>query len=134
MPIFRREIAAAARTYGTPFVGPVDHTVQLLLVLSGLTSDEIDEYGYLKPGVPFMKDGTTVGADPDYVYGVTIEAIKVADDNLAPTIAALANTWVSVATIGQVNKAAVEDMLGRALTANEIAGFTRAGSKLVLIG
>lgn len=132
MPIFRREIAQAGKTYGSAFVGPVDHTVQILIDVSGLTDDEVDQYGYLKPGVPFTKAGVLVAA-LGFVYGVTIEAIKVADDNAAPTLAAATDVMVAVGVIGVVNRDAAEEMLGRAYTAAEIAGFDLAGSKLVLL-
>lgn len=117
--------------YANPFIGPVDHTLQVAVTLSGLTSAEIDSYGYLKPGVPFAADGTTVGAG-EYVYGVTVEAVKVANDNATATIAALTTQQVALAIIGMVNRDVVEDMLGRAYTAAEIAGFALAGSLLRL--
>lgn len=132
MPIKITKTSLASNTYASPFLGPVDHTVQVNLVLSGLSDDEIDARGWLKPGIPFAKDGTLVGA-ADFVYGVTIEPTKVADDNEAATIAALPDQWVGLAVIGCVIQDMAETFLGRAYTADEIAGFDRAGSKLVLI-
>lgn len=123
--------AGAGLDYAHPFLGPVDHTLQVSVTLSGLSANEIDKYGYLKPGVPFAADGTPVGVG-EYVYGVTVEAVKVADDNAAATIAALTTQQVALGVEGTVNRDVVEDILGRALTADEIAGFALAGSNLRL--
>lgn len=133
-PIRIKETAQAGATYASPFQGPVDDFVQVAIDLSSLTSAEIDQYGYLKPGIPFTKAGTLVGASPAFVYGVTVEAIKVADDNESATISALPDMWVGLAVSGSVIRDIVEDMLGRALTSNEAAGFDRAGCKLILVG
>ena len=119
--------------YGSPFVGPVDHTAVLDVPLSALTDDEIDSQGNLKPGIPLTKAGALVGVAPAFVYGVTVEAVKVAADNASATIAALGTIHVTVSTIAMVKKDMVEDILGRALTADELAGFDRAGSKHVLL-
>lgn len=132
MPLTRRSLMEGGEIYPLPFVGPYDHTHAISVDLSALTDDEIDADGYLKPGVPLTDDGALLGAG-DYVFGVTIEPLKVADDNAAATIAALGSVDVALATIGQVNRAVVEDILGRALTADEVAGFTTAGSKLHLL-
>ncbi len=100
--------------------------------VSGLTVDEVDAAGYLKPGVPFSKTGVLVTAG--FVYGVTIEPIKITTPN--PTNATLAaitaDPFVACGVMGLVNRDIVEDNLGRALTAAEIAGFDAAGSKLHL--
>jgi hypothetical protein len=52
---------AAASLYASPFIGPVNHTVNLRVDISTLTTDEVDADGYLKPGVPLTKGGTRVG-------------------------------------------------------------------------
>jgi len=119
--------------YGNPFVGPIDHTVGIDVDCTALTSDEIDAKGYVKPGVPLTKAGALVGAAA-FVYGVTVEATKVADGNAAGDIAGAGTVALTVALISAVNKDVIEDILGRALTANELAGFDLAGSKTVLIG
>lgn len=109
------------------FVGEIVNTDVVNVVVTALTTNEIDTYGFLKPGVPFAKDGTTVGAS-EPVWGVTIEAIKVAASNSSADIAA-ASTAIPVAVgFGLVNRDIAEDNLGRAYTANEIAGFDLAGS------
>lgn len=74
-----------------------------------------------------------VGGVMDAVRGVTVEAVKVADDNAAPTIAALGTQHIAVATIGQVNRDIIEDILNRSLTAAEVAGFDEPGCSVKLI-
>ena len=133
MPISSTKTIQKVKTYLNVFLGPVNHEYQLLVDLSSLTSREIDALGYLKPGVPFTRAGVLVGASPAFVFGVTFEAIKVAEDNAAPTIAALADQWVGVGLIGAVIQDAAKFNLGADYSANEIAGFDRAGSKIVLL-
>lgn len=132
MPISVTTPSGAGADYGSPFVGPVDHQASIGVDLSNLTDDEIDSKGYVKPGVPLTKAGALLGAG-DFVYGCVIGAVKVAADNDSATIAALGVIQIAVATICQVNQDALEDILGRALTADEIAGFDTAGSKVVLL-
>lgn len=124
----------------SPFVGPVNHTMGIRITPSNFTAAEIDDYGYLKPGIPLRRDGTliptaaTPGTGTDAVFGVTVEHVKVLDDNLAATIAAgTTPIEVAVATIAQINRAAVEDILGRALTLDEANSFNRAGSSVKLL-
>jgi hypothetical protein len=134
MPVNVKTVRQAGSGYALPFLGPhTDYTVQIDIDVTALTDDEIDQDGYLKPGTPFDIAGALVGASPAFVYGVSIEPIKVAEGNDAASIAAASDAFqIAVLVIGIVNRDAVEDNLGRALTANEIAGFDRAGSKLVL--
>lgn len=118
--------------YGSPFIGPVNHTVQLRINPSQFTSAEIDADGRLKPGVPLGADGTAIGA-AEAVFGVNYESVKVAASNSTADLAAATAADIAVATIAQVNRDQVEANLGRVLTANEIAGFALAGSNLVLV-
>lgn len=118
--------------YESPFIGPVDHQVAIEVDLTQFTDDEIDQDGYLKPGIPLTDAGELLGSG-DFVFGVTIEEVKVADDNESATIAALGTQQVAIALICAVNRAVAEAMLGRAYTAAEAAGFNIAGSKCVLI-
>lgn len=127
---------AGGTNYGNPFVGPVDHPAHVKVDISGLTDKEVDSHGYLKPGVPLEEDGTKVGSG-EFVFGVTIEAVKLPLVTIPPTDASLAtetnDCFVAVGTIGQVSQDIIEDNLNRALTADELAGFNLAGSKLVLL-
>ena len=128
------ETTAGGSTYANPFIGGVDHPAQIKVDVSGLTIDEVDRFGYLKPGVPLAKTGVLVGASPAFVYGVTFEAQKIVPDN--PTNVTLAavtsDPIITVNTVGHANRDVIEDNLGRALTANEIAGFDAARSKIAL--
>lgn len=116
-------------SYGSPFVGPVKEYAQISVNIANLTDFEVDAKGYLKPGVPLQRAGTLVGVAPAFCFGVTIEAIKLTEGNGALR---LGTFEVGIAVNASVNQDAIEDILGRALTADEIAGFDRAGSKIVL--
>lgn len=132
-PLSKTTLTSENETYVSPFVGPIDHTHTVDMNITSLTSDEVDADGYLKAGVPVDAAGALVGvATP--VFGVTIEPLKVADGNAAGDLAAApASIDIAVATICQVNRAVIEDILGRVLTANEIAGFDLAGSTCKLL-
>lgn len=132
MPISVTAKSGAGKDYVSPFVGPINHTVGLAVALSGLTNKEIDSKGYVKAGVPFAKNGTLVTAG-EFVFGVTVEATKVAADNEAATIAALGTVELAIAVIAVVNRDIAEDILERAYTADEVTGFDLAGSKVVLL-
>lgn len=125
---------SGGETYGHPFVGPVDHTAAIVVDVSGLGTDEVDSKGYLKPGVPLKKAGVLADATAgEFIYGVVLEATKVADDNVAATLAAADDIEVVVGVIGAINQDMVEDNLGRALNANELAAFVAAGCHIALI-
>lgn len=125
---------AGGRTNANPFIGGVNHPAQITVDVSALTINEVDTFGHLKPGVPLTKAGILVGAAPAFVYGVTFESQKIVPEK--PTNATLAavtaDPIITVNTVGHVNRDVIEDNLGRALTANEIAGFDAAGSKIAL--
>lgn len=134
MPMSRSAVAVAGQGYGRPFRGKVEHTAQIPINVTALTTAEVDADGYLKPGVPFEADGTLILAAAGIVFGVSIEPIKVAKSNSAPDLAAASAAFqIGLGTIGQVNRAIIEDNLGRVLTANEIAGFGLAGSLIKLL-
>lgn len=127
-----RDATQSATDYGNPFVGPVNHTHQLAIVVSGLTTAEVDAKGFLKPGLPLKLDGTLVGAT-EAVGVIVVEGQKVADGNAAGDLAAAGTVRVAVARLCLVNRDIVEDNLGRALTAAEVAGFSLAGSLCGLV-
>src|SRR6187549_4102790 len=64
--------------------------------LTQFTNKEIDADGYLKPGIPLARTGILVAGSPAFVYGVTSEHRKVADDNETATIAALGTEDIAV--------------------------------------
>ena len=113
--------------------GNVQYTLAIPVDLTLMTNKEIDADGNLKPGIPLDRTGTMIGAAPAFVYGVTVELFKVAEDNTAPSIAALGTQDVPVTLLCAVVRDIAEDILDRAYTANELAGFDRAGSKCILI-
>lgn len=78
-------------------------------------------------------DTFTITVTAPAVYGVTTGPAKVAVTNAVGDLAAAGTVEVTVATMGQVNRAILEDNLGRVLTAAEIAGFSVAGSLLKLL-
>lgn len=133
MPL-KQETVSAGRDFagGTDgFVGPINHTVPVAVDLSLLTNKEIDADGYLKPYIPFTAAGILVASGS--VFGVSVEHIKVADDNADATIAALGTIDVAVATICQINQAIAEDVLDRAYTSAEKAGMAPGASGVVLL-
>src|SRR3954468_1753882 len=62
MPMRSTSVANAGEVHPNPFVGQVEHRVSIRIDVSGLTSREVDQYGFLKPGVLFRKNGTLAGA------------------------------------------------------------------------
>lgn len=125
---------AGGDAYASPFVGPMNHPGTVRLDVSALSTDEVDAKGYLKPGVPLKSGGVLLdGTVGEYVWGVNIEATKVAESNAAGDLAAAVDRDVTLGLIGVVNRDIIEDNLGRALTANEIAGFAAAGSLIRLL-
>lgn len=140
MPVrYKPSVSAAGTIYGRPFVGPTHHPSQIAVNITLLTANEVDSQGYLKPGVPFTAAGILVGVAPAFVHGVVPEPIDVLFlrpfDGLtfAAALAAAGTQQITVMTIGQVNRKIIEDNLGRVLTANEIAGFSAAGSLVKLL-
>jgi hypothetical protein len=124
---------AGGRNASNPFIGGVDHPAQIKVDVSGLTTFEVDKYGFLKPGVPLTKTGTLVGSG-GFVYGVTFEAQRIVPINPTNTTlgAVTADPIITVNTVGHCNRDVIEDNLGRALTADEVTGFDTAGSKIAL--
>lgn len=62
MPITITQPADQDSVYGSPFVGPINHTDQIPCDLSNLTAREVDANGVLRPGVPLRSNGALVGA------------------------------------------------------------------------
>ena len=137
-PIRVRDTGTPGKIYSNPWRGKVDHTAQIAIDITALTSDEVDATGFLKPGVPFTQAGALVGAG-DVVFGCTIEPLDVL--NLLPfstvtwaaALAAAGVQQIALGTIGQINRAIIEANLERVLTADEIAGFGKAGCLVHLL-
>lgn len=130
MPIFVKEIAGGA-AYGNPLVGNPGPFTHIKLDTSGLTIAEVDEHGFLKPGVLFASDGTLCGA-ADFAYGIVTEAIKLPHATIPPTDVSLAadtvDPLIAVSTGGLINRDVAEDNLGRPYTADELDAIITAGS------
>ena len=77
MPMIITETTGGTN-YTSPFIGPVDHTLHVLLDISTFTTDEIDADGYLKPGVPIalLANGKGVGIGDEAAAG---SAVATAD-------------------------------------------------------
>ena len=129
MPISVKEVAGG-QNYGNPLVGAPGPFMHIKLDVSGLTEDEVDTYGYLKPGVLLASDGTLCGA-ADFAYGIVVEAIKlpiVVPATDASLAAETGDPLVAVSTSGLINRDVAEDNLGRAYTADELDAIVTAGS------
>lgn len=122
MPMTKRTVTDGGTGYATLglFVGPVDHTEAIPVTVSELSSAVLDDNGNLIPGAPLTEDGEPLDEGDD-VYGVVMEPVNTTG------ITAL---HVTLARIGQINRDIAEDNLGRAYTADELAGF--AASQLIL--
>lgn len=126
---------AGTTGYGNPFVGQVLGLQQVVVDISELTINEVDADGYLKPGVPFKKDGTLAdGTSGEFIYAVNPEPIRIV--TYTPTNVLLAAdtavAHIGMGTIGEVNRDVAEDNMGRAYTVNELAAFDAAGSMIRL--
>lgn len=132
MPMRSQVNSVGGQIYGRAAVGVTEHAAQRAINIAALTVNEVDSDGYLKPGVPFDVTGALVLATV-YVFGITIEPIKVANSNVAGDLTAAGVVQVTLQCIGMVNRLIAESNLGRVYTAAEIAGFALAGSKLVLL-
>lgn len=139
MPISVTTVRAAGTGYGAVFVdGPRD-VEQITVDMSDLThadesGGEVDDDGYIIPGVLLKSDGTLAdGTTDEEIYGVVIEAIKVpgltgtVDDT---AVQAITDFPIAVARGGLLNRDMIEDNLGRVLTANEIAAVAASNLNL----
>lgn len=137
MGIKIEQTRTGGQAYGNPFVGPINHTAPVRLDVSGMDNTVVDARGFLKPGVLLRRNGTLVGAvagAAEAAYGANVEAVKVAASNSAPDLAAAVDIDIAVATVCQINRAILEDNLGRALTAGELASTDQLlSSPIVLV-
>lgn len=123
--------AAGGEVHANPFIGPIGHPVSLRIDVSALTANMVDQYGYLKPGVLVQASGVPVNGVTQIAYGAVIEATKVADNNgaalaTAPDIDVAVGLWVLL------NRDILEDLLGRVLSADELAAINAAGSHVAV--
>lgn len=133
--------------YASPFldeVTPVQMPVDMsTLLIDGANGAQMDQYGFLKPGVPFkLVTGKLVpldGTSGEVVYGVTIEATRLipwfigAPPVTNAALAAITNDpFIAVDTRNTLNRDIVESNLGRALSAAELAAFVSSHFVLTL--
>lgn len=123
--------------YCDPFVGRPGPPAHVKVDLSGLTTDEVDPDGYLKPGVPLTKTGVLPAGTGAIAWGVVPEATRLNLVTIPPTNTTLGTEtgdhFVGVFCGGLLNLDIIEDNLGRALTADEKAALeTNAGAHFVL--
>lgn len=85
----------------------------------------------LTPAPTSANQTAGVGGTSSEVPCVTVEAVKVATNN-STGLATAADPLVACAVSGTLNRDVMEDVLGRALTAPEIAALNGPNSKLVL--
>ena len=124
---------AGTTTYGHPLVGDSGPLLQVVVDISELTTANVDADGFIVPGTSFKSDGT----QPDgsgFMYAMVVEPIKIID--YVPTDVLLAADTATIpvgcAVGGVINRDVVEDNLGRAMTANELAAAVAAGSQFTL--
>lgn len=136
MPVRIRDGTQGVQTPVTPFVGPIDHTQPVEIDPSDFFgSDWLDARGYLKQGTPLQADGTPVSDVDQVVAGCLVEATQI----VFPEGAAITQTMldaeadrpVIITPVCQLNQDVLEDSLGRALNANELAAI--AASKAVFL-
>lgn len=138
MPFDVRTTYAAGDVYADVFIGPANHSVQILLDVDKFTSAHVDSDGFLIPGVAIRENGTPVLNASEYVYGVLRERVRIGYDgttygNSNTILDAATDIEVAVFTAGQVSKAQMEDNLGRVLTQNEVDAFEATGNKNLLL-
>lgn len=132
MPMSAYTRRATGNQYGAPFVGEAEYPVQIPIVVANFTTFEIDGDGYMKPGVVLSSTGALITtAIPAYI--VIPEAIRVAKSNVSGDLTAAGTVDIAGIANGMVNRYIIENNLGRALTAAEIASFNIAGSQLKLL-
>lgn len=115
MPISAGSTAALGRTYADIRVGECQ-VHQVKLDVSALTGVD-DADGVLAPGLPILVTGVSVTGTTDVVYGIIgPEPVKLQSADH------FGNCFIS----GAFNKDMIEDNLGRALDANELASLVLA--------
>lgn len=132
MPMQYTPTSTGGTGYGDPFVGRPGPAANGLLDVSTMSTNEVDEFGFVKPGVIVTITGASAGAATDIAYGVVPEPTKIPHATIPPTNASLlADTAVypiGVFTSGLLNRDIIEDNLGRALTANELLALVGTGA------
>ena len=132
MPNKVKVLATGGEVHSNPIVGKHDHSYAIRVDISALPAAYVDADGWLKPGMPLRRGGLPISAPAQFVWGVVTEAVRVHTNNT--TLASVtADIDVAISMFCMVNRGVLEDSLGRVLTADEIAAFDAAGSKVALL-
>ena len=120
--------------YASPFLTGADgNNIHVKVIVSSLTSREVDSKGYLKPGVPLVRATGLLPTLAGDIIAAVEEQTQVATGNTAPILAAVTNSpFVACRVYGTINHDMLVSVLGAALTAGEITAFNGAGSQLRL--
>jgi hypothetical protein len=122
MPISAGSTSALGRTYADIRIGECQ-VHQCKIDVSTLTGVD-DADGVLPPGLPILVTGAPVTGTTDAVFGVIgPEPVKLQS----------ADHFGNVIISGNLNKNMIEDNLGRALDANELASMLLVKNRLNLI-
>ena len=121
MPMKVTATATAGELHPNPFVGPIDHVLDVRLDVSDLSSDEVDSLGYLKPGVLLTRGGELVEPNQTLLAIGTV-VISAADATKFKTTTTAQYQIGS----GQFTKAATDNLVFSA--ANTINVGTATGS------
>jgi hypothetical protein len=117
MPISVTNTAAPGRAYIDVRVGECQIHQGLIDVSTLGSNDDAD--GYLPPGLPILTNGAPVSGATDVVLGVIgPEPVKLGT----------ADRFGNVILSGNLNRDAIEDNLGRSLSANELASLALVGA------
>lgn len=122
MPISVTETAAAGRSQGDIRIGECQ-VHQVKLDVSALTGVD-DANGTLPVGLPVLATGVPVTGTTDAVFGLI---------GPEPVHLEAADHFGNVYISGNFNKNMIEDNLGRALDANELASLALVKSRLNVI-
>lgn len=117
--------------YPDPFI-QAGHVTSVVVDVSALTSTFVDSDGFLKPGTILKADGTLITGASQTALGMVRHPIKVAAGNASGQLNAATDIPVPVVTSGIINQTLVADLLGRVLSANELAALVAGGSNIVV--
>lgn len=125
-PITSSKTAGKAR-YSFPIIGGISERLQITLDVSALDGTGlVDANGVLKPGGPLRRATkvlTPVSGITQVVLGVTFEEVKVAKSNSTADLTAATDIPVVVAVSATIDRAIVENNLGRVLSADEVSAI-----------
>lgn len=117
--------------YPDPFI-QAGFVASVVVDVSALTTTFVDSNGYLKPGTIVKADGTLITGADQLAFGMVRHPIKVAAGNDSTSLNAATDIPVPVVTHGIVNQTLVADLLGRVLSANELAALVLGGRNIVV--